>query len=284
MISSGLTLTIYEAPVLLIFLSGCNHPCEGLLMKLPFWVKLSPSHIPSTLFLRFIPVLKLPDPPGLPSAAPALDSLGLALCLLAACREQGPTQTGSQELNTAARLATGPLGAVAPPKAVAGELSVGGALLDSLLELEPELLLDGLRLSNELENFHWGILGMSMQKVVVPSCSPSSPGESANTWAEGGGRAAVSRGGSSKPGVDEEATGVATIFPLMARLCIRSSEEVTESFRKRPYLGLSSMPGGAVQSGEDSGGKREGKGGWQGKGKRKDAVEAKEKSTRFCAD
>lgn len=127
-------------------------------MKLPVWVKLSPSHIPSTLFLRFIPVLELPDPPGLPSADPALDSLGLALCLLAACREQGPTQTGSQELNTAARLATGPLGAVAPPKVVAGELSVRGALLDSLLELEPELLLDGLRLSNELENFHWGIM------------------------------------------------------------------------------------------------------------------------------
>ncbi len=244
---------MYEAPVLLIFLSGCNHPCEGLLMKLPFWVKLSPSHIPSTLVLRFIPVLKLPEPPGLPSAAPALDSLGLALCLLAACREHGPTQTGSQELNTAARLATGPLAAVAPR---AGELSVGGALPESLLELELELLLDGLRLSNELENFHWGNLGMSMQKVVVPSCSPSSPGESASTWAEGGGRAAVSRGGSSKPGMEEEATGVATTFPLMARLCIRSSEEVTESFRKRPYFGLSSMPGGAVQSREDSGGGR----------------------------
>ncbi|KAL0160203.1 hypothetical protein M9458_043928, partial [Cirrhinus mrigala] len=204
---------MYEAPVLLIFLSGCNHPCEGLLMKLPFWVKLSPSHIPSTLVLRFIPVLKLP---GLPSA----DSLGLALCLLEACREHGPTQTGSQELKTAARLATGPLAAAAPPEAEAGELSVGGALPESLLELELELLLDGLRLSNELENFHWGILGMSMQKVVVPSCSPSSPGESASTWAEGGGRAAVSSGGSSKPGVDEEATGVATTFPLMARLCI----------------------------------------------------------------
>ncbi len=116
---------MYEAPMVLIFLSGCNHPCEGLLIKLLFWVKLSPSHIPSTLVLRFIPVLKLPEPPGLPSAAPALDSLWLALCLLVACREHGPTQTGSQELNTAARLATGPLAAVAPP---AGELSVGGTL------------------------------------------------------------------------------------------------------------------------------------------------------------
>lgn len=121
---------------------------------------------------------------------------------------------------------------------------------ESLLELELELELEGLRLSRELENFHWGILGISMQKVVVPSCSPSRQGESARVRdaedlgmdSKGG------RGGSGKLGVDEGTTGVAITLPLMAKLCIRSSEEeeVTESLRKRPYFGLSSMPGGAT--------------------------------------
>lgn len=122
---------------------------------------------------------------------------------------------------------------------------------ESLLELELELELDGLRLSRELENFHWGILGMSIQKVVVASCSPSRQGESARAAApaEEDGLALGSRGGRGgrgRLGVEEGTTGVATTLPLMARLCIRSSEEVTDSLRKRPYFGLRSMPGGAA--------------------------------------
>lgn len=113
---------------------------------------------------------------------------------------------------------------------------------ESLLEL------DGLRLSRELENFHWGILGMSMQKVVVASCSPSRHGESA--WAvapaEDDDLALGSSRGRGRLGVEEGTTGVATTLPLMAKLCIRSSEEVTDSLRKRPYFGLRSMPGGAA--------------------------------------
>lgn len=123
-----------------------------------------------------------------------------------------------------------------------------------MLELELELELDGLRLSKELENFHWGILGMSMQKVVVASCSPSMQGESARAAApaeeedpgfRGG---SGGRGGSGRLGVEEGTTAVATTLPLMAKLCIRSSEEVTDSLRKRPYFGLRSMPGGAARS------------------------------------
>lgn len=45
-----------------------------------------------------------PCPPGLVEFATAA-----ALWPLMACKEQGVTHTGSQELSTAARLATGPL-------------------------------------------------------------------------------------------------------------------------------------------------------------------------------
>lgn len=237
-------------------------------MKLPFWVKSSPpSHMPSTLVLRFMPDLELLEPPGLamPSMAPNPWPAGLAefdaataLCPRMACKEQGVTQTGSQELSTAARLATGPLIELAP-LALCGDdereteawEGAAAALPESLLELELELELDGLRLSKELENFHWGILGMSMQKVVVASCSPSKQGESARAAApaEEDDPALGSRGGRGGRGrlwVEEGTTGVATILPLMARLCIRSSEEVTDSLRKRPYFGLRSMPGEAV--------------------------------------
>lgn len=233
-------------------------------MKLPFWLKSSPpSHMPSTLVLRFIPDLRLLEPPGLimASVAPNPCPPGLAefaaataLCPRMAWREQGVTHTGSQELNTAARLATGPLACMAPPLLSDAEdeetevwEGAAAALPESLLELE----LDGLRLSSEFENFHWGILGMSIQKVVVASCSPSRQGESARAAAPAeeedlalgsiGGR-----GGRGRLEVEEGATGVATTLPLMAKLCIRSSEEVTDSLRKRPYFGLRSMPGGAA--------------------------------------
>lgn len=265
-----LTLTIYEAPGPAIFLSGCSQPWEGLCMKLPFWLKSSPpSHMPSTLVLRFIPDLELlerlglaidseapnPCPPGLEVFATAT-----ALWPRIACREQGVTHTGSQELRTAARLATGPLAEVAPLGlwvVEEGETEAWeeapAALPESLLELELELEFDGLLLSSELENFHWGILGMSMQKVVVASCSPSRQGESARAVAPAeeevlvlGSR--VGRGGSGRLGVEEGTTGVATTLPLMAKLCIRSSEEVTDSLRKRSYFGLRSMPGEAAWS------------------------------------
>lgn len=175
-----------------------------------------------------------------------------------ACKEHGVTQTGSQELSTAARLATGPP-AELMVLFLCGEEEggmgawegVAAAFPESLLELELELVLDGLRLSNELENFHWGILGMSMQKVVVASCSPSRQGESARAAAPGaeddlalGSRGG--KGGKGRLGAEEETTGVATTLLLMAKLCIRSSEEVTDSLRKRSYFGLRSMPGGAA--------------------------------------
>lgn len=191
---------------------------------------------------------------------PGLAEFATALCPRMACSEQGVTHTGSQELSTAARLATGPLTEAAPLclcEVEEGETEAweGGAaaLPESLLELELELELDGLRLSRELENFHWGILGMSMQKVVVVSCSPSRQGESAIAVApaEDEDLALGSRGGkggSGRLGVEEGTTGVATTLPLMAKLCIRSSEEVTDSLRKRPYFGLRSMPGGAARS------------------------------------
>lgn len=237
-------------------------------MKLPFCVKSSPpTHMPSTLVLRFIPDLELLELTGL-----ATDSVGpnpwpnglaefiaaTALCPRMACKEHGVTQTGSQELNTAARLATGPL-AELTPLALCGDEDretedwegAGAAFPESLLELELELELDGLRLSNELENFHCGILGMSMQKVVVASCSPSRQGESARAAAPAeeadlalGSRGG--RGGRGRLGVEEGTTGVATTLLLMAKLCIRSSEEVTDSLRKRSYFGLRSMPGGAA--------------------------------------
>lgn len=142
----------------MMFLSGCSHPWEGLWMKLPFWLKSSPpSHMPSTLVLRFIPALDPLWPPGLPvhSAAPAAWPPGLAepaadLCLLMACREQGLTHTGSQEFKTEARLATGPLGAEVPLGLCEPCDEGAAALPESLLELE----LEGLLLSSELENFH----------------------------------------------------------------------------------------------------------------------------------
>lgn len=94
-------------------------------MKLPFWVNSSPpSHMPSTLVLRFSPDLELLDPAGLAMASvapnpwppgPAELAAATALCPLMACREHGVTHTGSQELSTAARLATGPLAEVKPP-------------------------------------------------------------------------------------------------------------------------------------------------------------------------
>lgn len=95
---------------------------------------------------------------------------------------------------------------------------------------------------------------MSIQKVVVASCSPSKQGESASAAApaeadEGlmlGSRGGM--GGRGRLGVEDGTTGVATTLPLMAKLCIRSSEEVTDSLRKRSYFGLRSMPGGAVWS------------------------------------
>lgn len=223
--------------------------------------------MPSTLVLRFIPDLVLLAPPGL--AMTSVDSsLGpagaaefaatTALCPRMACKEHGVTQTGSQELSTAARLATGPP-AELMVLFLCGEEEGGtgvwegaaAAFPESLLELEPELELDGLRLSNELENFHWGILGMSMQKVVVASCSPSRQGESARAAAPGaeddlalGSRGG--KGGKGRLGAEEGTTGVATTLLLMAKLCIRSSEEVTDSLRKRSYFGLRSMPGGAA--------------------------------------
>lgn len=239
-------------------------------MKLPFWLKSSPpSHMPSTLVLRFIPDLELLEAPRLTiaSVAPNPWPAGLAefevapvLCRRMACKEQGVTQTGSQELSTAARLATGPLAELAPlalwgdrDGATEAWEGAADALPESLLELELELELDGLLLSKELENFHWGILGMSMQKVVVASCSPSRQGESARHAAPAeeddvvlGSRGG--RGGRGRLGVDEGPTGVAITLPFMAKLCIRSSEEVTDSLRKRPYFGLRSMPGGAAWS------------------------------------
>lgn len=266
---------MYEAPGPAIFLSGCSQPCEGLWMKLPFWLKSSPpSHMPSTLVLRFSPDLELLEPAvlAMTSVAPNPCPPGLeefaaetALCPRMACREHGVTHTGSQELSTAARLATGPLAKLAlglcdvedgDTEAWEG---AAAALPESLLELELELELDGLRLSRELENFHWGILGMSMQKVVVASCSPSRQGESATAEApaeeevlalgsRGGSGGRGGRGGRGRLGVEEGTTGVATTLPLMAKLCIRSSEEVTDSLRKRPYFGLRSMPGGAAWS------------------------------------
>lgn len=153
--------------------------------------------MPSTLVLRFIPDLEPLEPPVLAMTsgdpnpwppAPAEFATATALCPRMACSEQGVTHTGSQELSTAARLATGPLAEVAPLflcEVEEGEAWEGAAaaLPESLLELELELELDGLRLSRELENFHWGILGMSMQKVVVVSCSPSRQGESARAVA-----------------------------------------------------------------------------------------------------
>lgn len=119
---------------------------------------------------------------------------------------------------------------------------------ESLLEQELLLELDGLRLRRELENFHWGIFGMSMQKVVVASWSPSRQGESTKAAAptEEDGLALGSRGGRERLGVEGGPTGVATTLLLMAKLCIRSSEEVTDSLRKRPYFGLRSMPGGVA--------------------------------------
>lgn len=152
-----------------------------------------------------------------------------------ACKEHGVTHTGSQELRTAARLATGPLAATLglcdEEEEEEAEVCDGvpAALPESLLELELELEFEGLRLSRELENFHWGILGISMQKVVVPSCSPSKHGESANAAAPAeadedlmvGSRGGM--GGRERFGEEEETTGVATTLPLMARLCIRSS-------------------------------------------------------------
>lgn len=147
-------------------------------------------------------------------------------------------------------------------------------MAESLLELEPELELEGLRLSRELENFHWGILGMSMQKVVVASCSPSRHGESARAAAEDEDLALGSRGGRGRLGAEEGTTGVATTLPLMAKLCIRSSEEVTDSLRKRSYFGLRSMPGGAAWSRSRRWdncrrmrGERGERGGWEGRGR-----------------
>lgn len=223
--------------------------------------------MPSTLVLRFIPDLVLLAPPGLAVTSVASDpwpagaaevAATAALCPRMACKEHGVTQTGSQELSTAARLATGP-----PAELVVlflcgeeeggrgaweGAAAAAAAFPESLLELEPELELDGLRLSNELENFHWGILGMSMQKVVVASGSPSRQGESARAAAPGAEDDLVlgSRGGKGRLGAEEGTTGVATTLLLMAKLCIRSSEEVTDSLRKRSYFGLRSMPGGAA--------------------------------------
>lgn len=156
-------------------------------MKPPFWLKSSPpNHMPSTRVLRFIPDLELLETPGLimtsvapnpcPPGLAAFAAAATARCPRIACREQGVTHTGSQELSTAARLATGPLAEVAPPglceddeEEEAEAEEAAAAFPESLLELELELELDGLRLSRELENFHWGILGMSMQKVVVAS-------------------------------------------------------------------------------------------------------------------
>lgn len=234
-------------------------------MKLPFWLKSSPpNHIPSTLVLRLIPDLELPEPPRLAMASvapnpcpPGLAELATALCPRMACREQGVTHTGSHEFSTAARLATGPLAEGAPLCLCDEEEDdkeawegAAAAFPESLLELELELELDGLRLSRELENFHWGIFGMSMQNVVVASCSPSRQGESARAGApvEDEVLALGSRGGKGRLGVEEGTTGVATTLPLMAKLCIRSSEEVTDSLRKRPYFGLRSIPGGAAWS------------------------------------
>jgi len=234
-------------------------------MEPPFWVKSSPSsHMPSTLVLRFIPDLELLEPPGLATASVAPNpwppelaefAAATARCPRMACREQGVTHTGSHELSTAARLATGPLAEAAllclcDEELCDEEFWEVAAFPESLLELE----LDGLRLSRELENFHWGILGMSMQKVVAASCSPSRQGESASVdlavWSRGGGGGSGGRGGSGGSGgrgrLVAETTGVATTLPLMAKLCIRSSEEVTDSLRKRPYFGFWSMPGGAA--------------------------------------
>lgn len=168
-----------------------------------------------------------------------------------ACREQGVTHTGSQELSTAARLATAPLAGVEPTGLSDGVELWDGApapLLESLLEL------DGLLLSRELENFHWGILGMSMQNVVVASCSPSRQGESARAAAPAAAEeeedlapgSKGGKGGRGRLGVVDGTTGVATTLLLMVKLCIRSSEEVTDSLRKRPYFGLRSMPGDAA--------------------------------------
>lgn len=147
--------------MLLILLSACSQPCEGLWIKLLLWLRSSPpSHMPSTLVLRFMPVRLLPALPGFPSAVSVPPKpLGLAdpattLCLLmlTACREQGPIQTGSQELSAAARLVMGPL-EVADTLELAGGALGMEVLLESLLELELALL-EGLQLSSELENFH----------------------------------------------------------------------------------------------------------------------------------
>lgn len=131
---------------------------------------------------------------------------------------QGVAQTGSQALRTAAR-----------PDAEADEGTVtpsASARLPVLTDEERSLLaLDGLRLRKPdgLENFHWGIFGRRVQKVVTTSCS-SPRGDGGFTGAAGG--------------AGEESGVAAVTLLLMAGF----SEGVSESFRKGSYLDSVRLP------------------------------------------
>lgn len=155
-------------------------------MKLPFRLHSSPE-------------ARGPGPRGvfLPPAEPPFSLL------------QGVAQTGWQAPRTAAR-PDPEEGTVTPPASARPPL---------LADAERSLLaLEGLRLRKPdgPENFHWGILGRRVQKVVTTSCSsPRGDGP-------GGLRGAA-----------EEGRGVAAVTLL---LMAGFSEGVSESFRKGSYL------------------------------------------------
>lgn len=171
-------------------------------MKLPLRLHSSPATLAPSVRGAFLP------PPAPP------------LSLFITCKLQGVAQTGSQALRTAAR--------PDEEEDEAEELpaSPGPPVL---AEAERSLLaLEGLRLRKPegLENFHWGILGINIQKVVTASCS--SPSGGGQGWV----KEVVAGGGGDGSGV-----AAATLL-LMAAF----SEGVSESFQKRSYLGSVSMP------------------------------------------
>lgn len=168
-------------------------------MKLPFRLHSSPASLAPSGGGAFRPPLAPP------------------LSLFITCKLQGAAQTGSQALRTAAR-----------PEEEDGDAEPVPASPGSpvLAEADSSLLaLEGLRLRKPegLENFHWGILGISMQKVVTASCS--SPSGAGHGWAR------------EVPGGGGDGVAVATLL-LMAGF----SEGVSVSFQKRSYLGSVSMP------------------------------------------
>lgn len=155
--------------------------------------------------------MKLPlrfhsSPPGrAPSARAAfLAAPAPARSRLSPGREQGAEQPGSQAPSTAARLDGAPPGSAAPPGRAGEESSL----------LEPE----GLRLRKPPGpgNFHWGILGSSMQNVVPASGSSPAAGH-----------------GCASPGAGA-GTGTGTGAGMGAAL--------SGSSRNRSYLGSGSIP------------------------------------------